>query len=119
MSGRSCSGRPRRRVLSARLLRNDSGGGGGGDNSCVMGPLPGLFGLRGAIGVAVGGGWVFRVFIGSWVDYRDVYYESSFWLGPCEVGTHLLPSNIAKIIASYLNEQYYLCAVSILILLFH
>ena len=49
----------------------------GGDNSCVMGPLPGFFGLRGAIGVAVGGGWVFRVFIGSWVDYRDVYYESS------------------------------------------
>ena len=38
-----------------------------------MGPLPGFFGLRGAIGVAVGEGWVFRVFIGSWVDYRDVY----------------------------------------------
>ena len=54
-----------------------------------MGPLPGFFGLRGAIGVAVGGGWVFRVFIGSWVDYSDVYYESSFWLGPCEAGTYL------------------------------
>ena len=33
----------------------------------------------------------FRVFIGFWVDYRDVYYESSFWLGPCEVGTYLAP----------------------------
>ncbi len=41
--------------------------------------------------VAVGRGWVFRVFIGSWVDYRDVYYESSFWLGSCEVGTYLTP----------------------------
>ena len=51
-----------------------------------MGPLGGFLDLRSAIGVAVGGGWVFRVFIGSWVDYRDVYYESSFWLGPCEVG---------------------------------
>ena len=71
--------------------RNDSGGGGGGDDSYVMGPLPGFFGLRGAIGVAVGGGWVFRIFIGSWVDYRDVYHESSFWLGPCEVGTYLAP----------------------------
>ena len=25
------------------------------------------------------------------IDYRDVYYESSFWLGPCEVGTNLAP----------------------------
>ena len=56
-----------------------------------MGPLPGFFGLHGAIGVAVGGGWVFRVFIGSWVDYRDVYYESSFSLGPCEVNAYLTP----------------------------
>ena len=34
---------------------------------------------------------MFRVFIGSWVDYRDVYYESSFWLSPCEVGTYRNP----------------------------
>ena len=34
---------------------------------------------------------MFRVFIGSWIDYRDVYYESSFWLGPCEVGAYLAP----------------------------
>ena len=34
---------------------------------------------------------MFRVFIGSWVDYRDIYYESSFWLGPCEVGAYLAP----------------------------
>ena len=54
-----------------------------------MGPFPGFFGLRGAIEVAVGGGWVFRVFIVSWVDYRDVCNESSFCLGPCEVGTYL------------------------------
>ena len=56
-----------------------------------MGPLGGFLDLRSAIGVAVGGGWVFRVFIGSWVDYRDVYYESSFWLGQCEVGAYLAP----------------------------
>ena len=58
--------------------RNDSGGGGGRDNTCIIGPLPGFFGLHGAIGIAVGGGWVFRVFNRFWVDYRDVYYESSF-----------------------------------------
>ena len=50
--------------------RSDSGRGGSGDTTCVMGPLADFFGLRGAIGVAVGGGWVFRVFIGSSVDYR-------------------------------------------------
>ena len=54
-----------------------------------MGPLGGFLDLRSAIGVAVGE--VFRVFIGSWVDYRDVYYESSFWLGQCEVGAYLVP----------------------------
>ena len=31
-------------------------------DACVVGPLGGFCGLRGAIGAVVGGGWIFRIF---------------------------------------------------------